>query len=119
MQLQNSQGGERDRSLATSFHRARQKHVSRNRPSSSVNTNFSPAQSGSRRRPRHRGHVVPLGRGEEVALGDNLDLCSLHQEPAGRVGLEPGGRDGVVVPRQKGVFRIGTDDAAHLARFLR
>ena len=38
-----SQGGERDRSLATSFHRAPQKHVSRNRPSSSVNTNFSPA----------------------------------------------------------------------------
>jgi hypothetical protein len=39
-----SQGGERDRSLATSFHRAQQKHASRNRPSSSVNTNFSPAQ---------------------------------------------------------------------------
>jgi hypothetical protein len=39
-----SQGGERDRSLATSFHRAPQKHTSRNRPSSSVNTNFSPAQ---------------------------------------------------------------------------
>jgi len=38
-----SQGGERDRSLATSFHRAQQKHASRNRPSSSVNTNFSPA----------------------------------------------------------------------------
>ena len=38
-----------------------------------------------------RGRVVPLGRGEEVALGNNLDLCSLHQEPAGRVGLEPGG----------------------------
>src|SRR5271157_5352994 len=39
-----SQGGERDRSLATSFHRAQQKHASRNRPSGSVNTNFSPAQ---------------------------------------------------------------------------
>src|SRR5271157_1588926 len=39
-----SQGGERDRSLATSFHRAQQEHASRNRPSSSVNTNFSPAQ---------------------------------------------------------------------------
>src|SRR5208283_4935085 len=38
-----SQGGESDRSLATSFHRAQQKHASRNRPSSSVNTNFSPA----------------------------------------------------------------------------
>ncbi len=35
------QGGERDRSLATSFHRAQQEHASRNRPSSSVNTNFS------------------------------------------------------------------------------
>src|SRR5271157_5281602 len=41
-----SQGGERDRSLATSFHRAQQKHASRNRPSSSVNTNFSPVQCG-------------------------------------------------------------------------
>src|SRR5271157_3352061 len=39
-----SQGGERDCSLATSFHPAQQKHVSRNRPSSSVNTDFSPAQ---------------------------------------------------------------------------
>ena len=36
-----SQGGERDRSLATPFHRAQQKHASQNRPSSSVNTNFS------------------------------------------------------------------------------
>ena len=65
-----------------------------------------------------RGRVIPLGRGEEVALDNNLDLCSLHQEPVGRVGLEPGGRDCVVVPRRKGVFRIGTDDAAHLAQFL-
>src|SRR5271157_247596 len=40
-----SQGGERDRSLATSFHRAQQKHASRNRPFSSVNTNFSPAST--------------------------------------------------------------------------
>src|SRR5271157_6193908 len=39
-----SQGGERDRSLATSFHRAQQKHASRNRPPSSVKTNFSPAE---------------------------------------------------------------------------
>ncbi len=45
-----SQGGERDRTLATSFHPAQQKHVSRNRPSSSVNTNFSPAQCRARRR---------------------------------------------------------------------
>src|SRR5271157_3489336 len=36
-------GGERDRSLATSFPRAEQKHASRNRPSSSVNTNLSQA----------------------------------------------------------------------------
>src|SRR5271157_4114702 len=36
-----SQGGERDRSLATSFHRAQQKHASRYRPSSSVKTNFA------------------------------------------------------------------------------
>src|SRR5271157_1971015 len=43
-----SQGGERDRSLATSFHRAQQKHASRNRPSSSVNSNFSPAQCEAR-----------------------------------------------------------------------
>ena len=63
-----------------------------------------------------RGRVVPLGRGEEVALSNNLDLCSLHQEPAGRVGLEPGGRDCVVVPRRKGVFRIGRVVAAHLAQ---
>ena len=42
-----SQGGERDRSLATSFHRALQKHASRNRPSSAVNTNFAPVQCGS------------------------------------------------------------------------
>jgi hypothetical protein len=35
-------------------------------------------QSGSRRRPRRQGRVVPLGRGEEVALGNNLDLCPLH-----------------------------------------
>jgi hypothetical protein len=42
-----SQGGERDRSFATSFHRAQPKHASRNRPSSSVNTNFSPAQGHS------------------------------------------------------------------------
>ena len=53
-------------------------------------------------------HVGDHGaRGEEVALGNNLDLCSLHQEPVGWVGLEPGGRDCVVVPRRKGVFRIG------------
>src|SRR5271157_3531067 len=37
-------GGERDRSLTTLFHPAQQKYASRNRPSSSVNTNFSPAQ---------------------------------------------------------------------------
>jgi len=37
-----SQGGERDRSLAPSFDCAPQKHASRNRPSSTVNTNFSP-----------------------------------------------------------------------------
>ena len=43
-----SQGGERDRSLAASFHRAQQKHASRNRPSNSVNTNFSPAQARGR-----------------------------------------------------------------------
>jgi len=40
-----SQGGESDRSLAPSFDRAPQKHASRNRPSSTVNTNFSPAQA--------------------------------------------------------------------------
>src|SRR5208337_2991533 len=49
-----SQGGERDRSLATSFHRAQQKHASRNRPSSSVNTNFSPAQGSTPAGPPNR-----------------------------------------------------------------
>jgi hypothetical protein len=38
------QGGEKDRSLPPSFDRAQQKHASRNRPSSTVNSNFSPAQ---------------------------------------------------------------------------
>ena len=38
------QGGEKDRSFAPSLDRAPQKHASRNRPSSTVNTNFSPAQ---------------------------------------------------------------------------
>src|SRR5271157_3289483 len=39
-----SQGGEKDRSLAPSFHPAQQKHASRNRPSSSVKTNFAACQ---------------------------------------------------------------------------
>ena len=37
-----SQGWGKDRSLAPSFDRGQQKHASRNRPSSRVNTNFSP-----------------------------------------------------------------------------
>src|SRR5208337_726579 len=40
-----SQGGEKDRSLAPSFHPAQQKHASRNRPSSSVKTNFAACQT--------------------------------------------------------------------------
>src|SRR5271166_2258158 len=39
-----SQGRERERSLATSFHRAQQKHASRNRPSNSVKTNCAACQ---------------------------------------------------------------------------
>src|SRR5271157_1602803 len=45
-----SQGGERDRSLATSFHPAQQKHASRNRPSSLVKTNFAACQHRAGRR---------------------------------------------------------------------
>jgi hypothetical protein len=37
------QRGGKDRSLAPSFDRAQQKHASQNLPSSTVNTNFSPA----------------------------------------------------------------------------
>src|SRR5208283_4702785 len=57
------QGGERDRSLAPSFDRAHQKHASRNRPSSTVNTNLSPAQprAGGRNRRAGSGHDWPRG----------------------------------------------------------
>ena len=52
------QGGEKDRSLASSVDRAQQKHASRNRPSSTVNINFSSPQPrpGLRApRPERRG----------------------------------------------------------------
>jgi|GEM_PF-6813267 len=57
-----SQGGERDRSLATSFHRAQQKHASRNRPSSRVKTNFAACQAGADRREAPGPKPVRLGR---------------------------------------------------------
>jgi len=42
-----SQGGEKNRSLASSIDRAQQKHASRNRPFSTVNTNFSSLQGAA------------------------------------------------------------------------
>jgi len=64
-------GGERDRSLATSFHRAQQKHGSRNRPSNSVNTNFSPAQGrgGGRKAKRDRAWTLSAGPGAAPSSG--------------------------------------------------
>ncbi len=51
-----SQGGERDRSLAADSDRAQQKHASRNRPSSAINTDFSTPQPSP-----------PFARGEKEA----------------------------------------------------
>ncbi len=107
-----SQGGERDRSLATSFHRAQEKHASRSRPSSSVNTNFSPAQGDpaaagdlrlGHRAPGRGGRraSIPLpalttllsalgafGLGEFRGFSTNLNIlrsiCSDHGDPARR-----------------------------------
>ena len=76
------QGGERDRSLATSFHRAQQKHASRNRPSSSVNTNFSPAHGA----PARRDPLYRQGRATCLAEESQARGCAPVRKHVVRIG---------------------------------
>ncbi len=80
-----SQGGERDRSLATSFHRAQPEHASRNRPTGSVNTNFSPAQASPTLGPKG-SQDVPRGLitcrfGTQLRWLVSPELARLFQQP--------------------------------------
>ena len=64
-----ARGGNGSRRAGTSFHHAQQKHVSRNRPSSSVNTNFSPVQEHA---------VDPPADFQPIGTGVKMDVTGLR-----------------------------------------
>jgi len=100
--------GDTDRSLAPSFDRAQQKHASRNRPSKTVNTNFSSPQALRGDPVTHLAHPSRLGY---------FSLLSSHG-PSRRdyitlLAIEP--KDGTLtceVQREEGLG----DDARHQDR---
>lgn len=63
---------------------------------------------------------VPYDDIESVKVGRTLvlDGLGIHRSARGGWVWNIWGRDCVVIHRQKGVLRIGTDDAANLARFI-
>jgi len=64
--------------------------------------------------------IIPYHDILRVEVGETLrsEGLGIHRSPRGGWVWNISGRDCVVVHRQNGVLRIGTDDAANLARFL-